>query len=565
MTKNRYLHNYYNFVNPFIRNNDLETGRVNVSGEVAHFGEEIAKIEGFLRLLWAEAFNFDGRNRQDYPYFQNLCKGILTGCDKTSKYYWGEIPDYGQLFVEMVALSVFLIESKSDFWDTLTCDQKENITSYMNQITDAEIPLNNWQFFKVMVQVAFYKLESSYFSESALADALNVVHSYYRDEGFYTDGDNNSKDYYISWAFHYYGLLYDRYMSEFDPKNANLFIQRTNDYLPAYLAHFDSDGIAVAYGRSLAYRFAQAALLSMIALTDKISIDTNLLGNLLAGHLDYWNRQDIKKNDGTLAVGYAYPNILMAENYNSSGSSYWAFKFFAILGCPPEHGVFAPSSAFLETGRQHFVAGNFISERTDDQTFFYPVNNTAGTTGYKDKYHKFVYSTKFAFSVSKGVLQLNEGAFDNTLAIYDPDTHTFLTKLSEETYEVFNDRLCFTWLPKKGVKVKTTVIPEGNRHRRIHEISTDVPLEIFDMGFSNDALKNKDVTVTRVDKEVTIQTSYGEIGSVGIEGYDEAFEIHTVPSTHLLFKKAVMTGLKAKIEAGVHSFESAHYAFYKND
>jgi len=557
MRKEEYLRNYYELIEPFVCSEELKKGRIAVTGEVAHFGEKIAQNEGFLRLLWAEAFNVEGRSDE---YFKNLCQGILSGTNKQSKYFWGEIPDYGQLFVEMVSLSVFLIESKSDFWDQLNDEQKESIATYLNQITDADVPPNNWQLFKMMVQTSLYKLDSPYFNKTALDKAIETINTYYIGDGFYTDGKNNSKDYYISWGFHYYGLLYDRYMSEFDPENAGVFILRTNLYLPAYLAHFDSDGIAVPYGRSLSYRFAQGALLSMVALNKKIQIDRKILSHLIAGHLNYWMNSNMRKPDGTLAVGYTYPNILMAENYNSAGSTYWAFKFFAMLSCPAEDEIFTNSKAALKPERFPSKTGNFISERTVDQTFFYPVNNTAGTDGYKDKYHKFVYSTKFGFSVSKGLLQLYEGAFDNTLAIKDLDTGVFLTKLSETSFEILADKIVFTWSPKQGVKINTTIIPNGNTHERIHEITTEFPLEIYDMGFANDALVKEELQIIKNDNFVSITSPYGKTESHNLNGYDELVVDHTFPSTHLLFKKAVITGLKATLIPGDYIFRSLHNA-----
>jgi len=560
MEKQYYQQIYQQLTKSVAKISDLTTGRANLTGEVAHFGEEIAKIEGFLRLLWGEAFNTAGREEK---YFQDLCEGILNGVNSSSKHFWGDIPDYGQLFVEMVALSIFLIESKPDFWDKLANDEKEAIASYMNQITEANLPLNNWQFFKVMVQVAFCKLGSRHFSKEALVRSLAFVHSYYRDEGFYTDGDNNSKDYYISWAFHYYGLLYDRYMSEFDPETSAIFVERTNAYLPAYLAHFDNDGIAVPYGRSLAYRFAQGALLSMLALSNKIQVDSDILGRLLSGHLNYWINSDILKPDGTLSVGYTYPNIQMAESYNSAGSPYWAFKFFVILGCHKEDSVFTPQISALKLGCQAFKTGNYIAERTLDQTFFYPVNNTATTDGYKDKYHKFVYSSKFGFSVSKGLLHLHEGIFDNTLAIKDLDTGLFLTKRSEETFQLLEDRLIFTWSPKNGIQIKTTIIPRGNQHRRVHEIKTELPVKIYDIGFANDALDANKIQVIEDGNRIEVRAPYGITVSENVLGYDELLIQHTMPSTHLLFKKAIISGLKASVEAGKYRFESVHSAYYK--
>jgi len=39
-------------------------------------------------------------------------------------------------------------------------------------------------------------------------------------------------------------------------------------------------------------------------------------------HLRWWAQRPITYNDGSLSIGYAYPNLNMAEAYNAPGS-YW--------------------------------------------------------------------------------------------------------------------------------------------------------------------------------------------------------------------------------------------------
>src|SRR4051794_28261355 len=41
--------------------------------------------------------------------------------------------------------------------------------------------------------------------------------------------------------------------------------------------------------------------------------------------------------EGTLTIGYAYPNQFLSDNYNSPGSTYWAMLSFAALAVPAEH------------------------------------------------------------------------------------------------------------------------------------------------------------------------------------------------------------------------------------
>lgn len=40
-------------------------------------------------------------------------------------------------------------------------------------------------------------------------------------------------------------------------------------------------------------------------------------------HLRWWLKQPMFDRDGVLSVGYSYPNLAMAEDYNAPGSPYW--------------------------------------------------------------------------------------------------------------------------------------------------------------------------------------------------------------------------------------------------
>lgn len=53
--------------------------------------------------------------------------------------------------------------------------------------------------------------------------------------------------------------------------------------------------------------------------------------------MDWWLAQPIADNGGVLTISYAYPNILMSENYNVPGSPYWCMKAFAFLMLPAGH------------------------------------------------------------------------------------------------------------------------------------------------------------------------------------------------------------------------------------
>ena len=80
---------------------------------------------------------------------------------------------------------------------------------------------------------------------------------------------------------------------------------------------FARSGEAIPYGRSLTYRFAQTAFLAALAFSGSEAVPWGILRGLISRHFRYWFRQPILDCEDKLTIGYAYPNLNMAEGYNS--------------------------------------------------------------------------------------------------------------------------------------------------------------------------------------------------------------------------------------------------------
>lgn len=72
-------------------------------------------------------------------------------------------------------------------------------------------------FFGILVNIALKSIGAPY-SSDILSQYLDYIESCYEGDGWYLDGQNGEKDYYISFAFHYYSLIYCRFMKTEDPK-----------------------------------------------------------------------------------------------------------------------------------------------------------------------------------------------------------------------------------------------------------------------------------------------------------------------------------------------------------
>lgn len=86
-------------------------------------------------------------------------------------------------------------------------------------------------------------------------------------DGWYQDGLTAQKDYYIPFALHFYSLVYVLAMENEDSNRCRRYRARAAEFAKQFVYWFSEEGPALPYGRSLTYRFAQAAFWSIAAVT----------------------------------------------------------------------------------------------------------------------------------------------------------------------------------------------------------------------------------------------------------------------------------------------------------
>ena len=107
-------------------------------------------------------------------------------------------------------------------------------------------------------------------------------------------------------------------------------------------------GRAIPFGRSMIYRFAVVSFWGALAYAD-VELPAPLTWGVVKGivlrHFRWWQTQpDIWSPSGTLTIGYSYPNMYMAESYNSPGSPVSnKLSSTSWNTCKTNHGVDQPS------------------------------------------------------------------------------------------------------------------------------------------------------------------------------------------------------------------------------
>jgi hypothetical protein len=418
------------------------------------------------------------------------------------------------------------------------------------------------------------------------------------DEGWSSDGlwceETKQADYYSgSFAIQFAQLLFLRFASEYDSVRTARYKQEAFEFSKKYWRYFGPNGAAIPFGRSLTYRFAMVAFWSAAAFAGmELPLDPGVVKGLLLRNLRWWAKQPhIFNADGTLSIGFAYPNMYLSENYNSPQSVYWCLKAFVALGLENTdvfwqaeerpypldvlHAREVPEVELMWPARH-------IMCNTPEHTFL--LSSGQSTTkrfkAREAKYGKFAYSSAFGFSVPCGSL-LEQTAPDSTLCVSFDDEeeewkvrcNPFDVRAGEVTADGGKERvptLGSCWNPWKSehVTVRTTLIPPVKKWPgwtvRIHSVEWKPKerdaqvLRLVDGGFAASAQTRDDTSIFEQTVKTTLHPDakngamegwwnddksalvMSESGASGVVDLTDAFIQDPPPNTHAQHKAIII-------------------------
>ncbi|CAI7674582.1 unnamed protein product [Penicillium pancosmium] len=506
---------------PLDQHKSSEKAFIKLSADTAAgFDEVSAQLEGFARPLWAIASLLAPTSNADSLGIDvdSWVSGLQAGTNPASSEYWGDVGDFDQRMVEMESIAYALLIAPEAFLSGMDATARENLERWLRQINGRKMPENNWRWFRVLVNLA---LGSQ--GEDVVAQDLNMLDSFDLGEGWSSDGlwgnVRKQADYYSgSFAIQFARMLYvrcleDRGLTSEDHSRVERYKLEARQFASGFWRYFNVDGSAIPFGRSLTYRFAFAAFWSAVASAgvqlDAPLNDIGVIKGLLLRHLRWWSKQPgIFNSDGTMNIGYTYPNMFLSENYNSPQSVYWCLKSFTILCLPESHSFWTakelphplaarllPSQPLLDGVKLLWPPRQILCS---GRSHHFLLSSGQGTT--KDhrareaKYGKMAYSSFFGFSVPSGRL-LEQMAPDSTLTVSLDDGEVWIMRenpvnvqhrqisilTSEADAEMGTaartvPALVSTWRPKKAIdfEVQTTLISAlelwSGWHFRIHKV-----------------------------------------------------------------------------------------------
>lgn len=290
------------------------------------------QIEGFARIApLVAAWIFSGRPstvdlrdgvRVDLHGL--LREGVLAGTNPRSRGYWGAIPDYDQRIVEAADIALVLWLTRQTLWQGLTGPERSQIGRWLSQVNGKQVRDNNWHLFVTFTNVVLSGLGQSADLEGARQHYARLK-SFYRGQGWFSDGRLATFDYYNAWSIHYFLFWLSRVDPSWDPD----FVRSASGaFLGSYRYLFGPAGFPIR-GRSVCYRMAVPAPLVAGQLTHPQIIPADEARRALDDVWRYFvTRSGVR--EGTITQGYCGPDARVLDNYSGAASCLWSLRSLII-------------------------------------------------------------------------------------------------------------------------------------------------------------------------------------------------------------------------------------------
>jgi len=552
-------------VEPIIPHFSPGRAQVTLGPNRALYGDPAGLLEGFARPMWGLIPLTVGGGK--FKHWDLWRTGIENGTNPDHPEYWGVPGDYDQRSVEMAAFGTGIALAPKELWEKLSPKTRERLVAWLSRINEVKLVQSNWLFFRVLVNLGL-RGRGQPWAEAQVEADMKRIDDFYLGNGWYIDGapgapfrDGHYGDYYVPMAFHFYALIYARVAGASDPVRSSRYLERARLFAQDFIHYFSEDGAALPFGRSLTYRFAQCAFWGALAYAPVEALPWPVIKGVYMRNLRWWLKQPIFSETGLLTIGYTYPNLVMAESYNSSGSPYWGMKAFLPLALAENHPFWQaeeaplPPRAVVKT-----IEGARLVAVTDPKTR----ETTAINPGQEvedwprhapQKYSKFAYSTRFGFSVPVSSATPAEGGFDSMLALSD-DNRRY--RVREHCYDSqVKDGVAYSrWMPWADAEVKTWLIAAENCHVRVHRVRSARALWSFEGGFAAGYIERASpVREARADGSAAVKTPYGyswlkDLPDGKTARVRKAECVDLGASSHVLYSLSTMPGMRGEHAAG---------------
>ncbi len=286
----------------------------------------------------------EGKLRKEYK--ELLLHGLAIAVNPKSTDYLN-FREGGQPIVDAAFFVLAFMRAPKALWEPLDAQTKQRYIAEFKSLRNRSGSYNNWLLFGALPE-AFLRSVGEEYDPVRVDYALNKMKEWYVGDGWYSDGEKFSMDYYNSFVIH--PMLVDLLASlkttpvtKYKQKGYNVeeayqqALKRMVRYSEFSERIISPGGSFPAFGRSVTYRTAAFQALAQTALMHQLpewvspaqvrGALTSVFFNMYDGHQNFDKK-------GWLVLGFNGHQPMMADQYTSTGSLYMATLGFLPLGLP---------------------------------------------------------------------------------------------------------------------------------------------------------------------------------------------------------------------------------------
>jgi hypothetical protein len=269
---------------------------------------------------------------------EDLLKAIANAVNPAS-------PDYlnfrkeNQPIVDAGAMAHGFLRAWDALWMPLDAETKKRVVTEFKSLRDRNGPDNNWVFLAA-IREAFLMKAGEQYDADRIRLALERIPKWYKGDGWYSDGDQFSIDYYNSHVMH--SVIVDLLKVTMEKglstqADYDLAVKRMARHAE-FLEHIISpEGTYPVFGRSITYRTAAFQALAHTALLEKLPDymePAQVRCGLTAVMHKLFDHPGNFDANGWLVLGFNGHQPVVADVYTSTGSLYMCTLGFLALGLP---------------------------------------------------------------------------------------------------------------------------------------------------------------------------------------------------------------------------------------
>jgi hypothetical protein len=384
--------------------------------EALTLDRKVAKWQAMERIMMLAVYYTAATGRDRVPGWS----GSITEVFRTSIRRMSNPAD--ELFCPRTDPSVYMgsetalaiLLSPKLFWEPFSAAEKERILTFLGELAYIKAYDNNHHLFH-MVPVPILEQYGKPSNRALYTELLEKMLGWYRGDGWFIDGNNRGFDHYNFWGFQLYLNVLCHFDGPWRDKFGERFRTITKEFLQTAPYFYGRDGGPIAWGRSLAYRFADNSAIGWAHFNGANPLPPGLSRRIASGCLKYFWDGGAQSESGVLEVGYLGANAVVAENYVTDGTGYFAAQGLSCLLIPETDPFWTDKELPMpadEKGGRLALPGAEMTVRVspaDGEARLFPAGQPFGHEG---QWQRGVKYCQHSYSSYLGWCALGEGSED---------------------------------------------------------------------------------------------------------------------------------------------------------